>query len=69
VEPLSPFVAEDVFVSRLRAAREQVGAETLDLLLDGVLLRVGDGRGPGVHGGPHHKAPVVDAMPAHRLHL
>ena len=65
----APFVAEDVFVSRLRAAREQVGAETLDLLLDGVLLRVSDGRDPGVNGSPHHKAPLVDATQANRLHL
>src|SRR5436309_12113966 len=63
----APFVAEDVFVSRLRAAREQAGAQPLDLLLDGVLLRVGQGRSPGVDGAPHHKSPVVDATQADRL--
>ena len=65
----TPFVAEDVLVSCQRAAREQVGAQPFDLLLDGVLLRVGHGRDPGVNGGPHHKSPLVDATQANGLHL
>ena len=65
----TPFVTENLFVSRLRAAREQVEAPPFALLLNGVLLRVGHGRDPGVDGGAHHKSPLVDAAQASRLHL
>ncbi len=52
-----------------RTAREQMGVKTFELLLDGVLLRVGHGRDSDVDGCPHHKSPLVEAAQATRLHL
>jgi hypothetical protein len=61
------FVAEDMFVSHGLATREQTGAQPVNLLLDGVLLRVGHGRDPNIDGSPHHKPPVVSAARGGRL--
>jgi hypothetical protein len=57
--PAEPVIPEDVFACKLLTARVEMGVEPVELLLDGLSLRLTRGRDAHIDNCPHRSPPVL----------